>query len=111
MGSKHFSGPAAVVAAVVAIGVVGMLSSPQRVQAQETYEQTLIQQGFQIAPVPLNLFGRDPNLVGLVAIWSTLLATAMVATAVARLHSSFTPTPQAETPTLVRCRRSIRACT
>jgi hypothetical protein len=42
-----------------------MLSSPQRVQAQETYEQTLIQQGFQIAPVPLNLFGRDPNLVGL----------------------------------------------
>jgi hypothetical protein len=65
MGSEHFARPAAAVVAVVAIGVVGMLSSPLRLQAQDDSETSLIQQGFAIAPVPLNLAGKNRDLVGL----------------------------------------------
>ena len=65
MRSEHFARPAAVVVAVVAIGVVGMLSSPLRLQAQDDSETSLIQQGFAIAPVPLNLAGKNRDLVGL----------------------------------------------
>ncbi|MBV9401675.1 MAG: hypothetical protein JO062_27105 [Bryobacterales bacterium] len=66
MGSVHFAKGAAVVAAVV-IGVVGMLSLPLALQAQNNDEaiQQLVTKGFAIAPVPLNLAGKDPNLVGL----------------------------------------------
>ena len=65
MRSEHFARPAAVVVAVVAFGVVGMLSSPLPLQAQDPSETSLIQQGFAIAPVPLNLAGRNRDLVGL----------------------------------------------
>jgi hypothetical protein len=53
------------VAALVTIVLVGILGSPLRVQAQDPSEVLLIQQGFQLAPVPLNLAGLDTNLVGL----------------------------------------------
>jgi len=63
MGLEHVASRAAVVA-LAAIGVVGILISPLRVQAQES-EASLIQQGFAIAPVPLNLAGKNHALVGL----------------------------------------------
>ena len=63
--SVQFAKAAAIVAAVV-IGVVGMLSRPLPLEAQNNNEsiQQLVQRGFAIAPVPLNLAGKDPDLVG-----------------------------------------------
>jgi hypothetical protein len=55
---------------VVTLGVmivlVGMFRTPSPVQAQafQDDEATLIRIGFQIAPVPLKLAGKDPGLVG-----------------------------------------------
>ena len=51
-----------------AIFLLGVFGSSRRVQAQnapDAYEASLINEGFQIAPVHLNLAGKDPNLVGL----------------------------------------------
>jgi hypothetical protein len=42
----------------------GMLLNAPRAQAQSPNEQLQIQQGMAIAPVKLNLAGKDPNLVG-----------------------------------------------
>lgn len=68
MGSEHFVRRAAVVVAVGAIGFV-ILSIPLRLQAQQSEEQQSedprIDQGFAIAPVPLNLLTRNHDLVGL----------------------------------------------
>jgi hypothetical protein len=54
-------------AALVAIVFTGALGSSQHVQAQgpSKDEQPLISIGFQVAPVPLNLNGKDRALVGL----------------------------------------------
>jgi hypothetical protein len=52
------------VAALAAIVLVEMLGSSVRLQAQES-EEALVQQGYAINPVPLNLAGRDYKLVGL----------------------------------------------
>jgi hypothetical protein len=50
--------------------VMGMLLSSPRGQAQAgNDEEWRIQQGFAIAPVPLNLAGKDRNLVGLGSYW------------------------------------------
>jgi mono/diheme cytochrome c family protein len=52
-------------AGVLTVAVLaGMLGSSRRVEAQGGSEQLLIREGFAIAPVPLNLAGKDPNLVG-----------------------------------------------
>ena len=51
-------------ASLFAISLAGMLISSPRAQAQET-EATLSQIGLSIAPVPLNLTGLDPTMVGL----------------------------------------------
>jgi hypothetical protein len=48
---------------VVAIGVVGMLSNPPRLQAQNA--ETRIQQGLAISPVPLKYSPKNRDLVGL----------------------------------------------
>jgi mono/diheme cytochrome c family protein len=53
------------VAAFAAILIAGMVNSPPRLQAQESNEALLIQKGFALAPVPLNMSGKDQNLVGL----------------------------------------------
>ena len=63
MGIKNFSTPTAFVGAVVGIGIVGMLVSPLSIQAQD--DESRIQQGYAIAPVPLNLVGKNRALVGL----------------------------------------------
>jgi hypothetical protein len=64
---------------------------------------------WRIAPVPLNLAGRDYNLAGLGSYLVNAVGDCNVATAVARLHSSFTPIARAETRTLARKRRSFDA--
>lgn len=51
-----------------AIFLLGVFGSSPRVQAQnasDDYEASLIDEGFEIAPVQLNLAGKDRNLVGL----------------------------------------------
>ncbi len=59
------------VGVVVTLGVmivlVGMFRSSSRVQAQayQDDEGSLVRRGFEIAPVPLDLAGKDRNLVGL----------------------------------------------
>ena len=59
---------AGAVAALGAIVLAGMINTPHRVQAQDNEnkdEDSLIRIGFAIAPVPLNLEGRNRDLVGL----------------------------------------------
>jgi hypothetical protein len=56
--------------AAVVMGIVLILSNVPRLEAQDNNQQgedesSLVAQGFAIAPVPLNLAGRDRNLVGL----------------------------------------------
>ena len=53
------------VAALAAILVTGLLSSPARLQAQDSSTAALVQLGFSLSPVPLNLTGKDLTLVGL----------------------------------------------
>jgi hypothetical protein len=67
MKAQQFAKGAGTVAAVFAIGLAGMLINAPRGQAQGdgTDEESKIQQGFAIAPVHLNLAGRNRALVGL----------------------------------------------
>lgn len=59
--------------AAVVMGIVLILSNAPRIEAQNSNQQgnqgegesSLVEQGFAIAPVPLNLAGKDRNLVGL----------------------------------------------
>ena len=55
----------AALAPVVAIAVVGIFSGSPRVQAAYDSEESRIQRGFEVAPVPLNLAGKNRALVGL----------------------------------------------
>lgn len=55
-------------ATLAAIGLAGLLVSSRRVQAHEEdndHDAARIRRGFQIAPVPLNLQGKNRALVGL----------------------------------------------
>src|SRR5882762_4317426 len=68
MTPKQFVKPAAAVAAFAAIVLAGMLSSSPRVKATDDDDdrnESKIQRGFEIAPVPLNLEGKSRALVGL----------------------------------------------
>lgn len=62
--------------AAVVMGIVLILSNVPRLEAQNNNQQgnqgnqgedesSLVEKGFEIAPVPLNLAGKDRNLVGL----------------------------------------------
>src|SRR6516165_12364700 len=67
MRSENFAKSA--VAAVV-MGILLILSNVPRLEAQNSNQQgenesSLVERGFAIAPVPLNLAGRDRGLVGL----------------------------------------------
>src|SRR5450759_579554 len=56
------------VAAFAVFGLAGTLISSPRVQADDNDRdsaESKIQWGFEIAPVPLNLHGKNRNLVGL----------------------------------------------
>ena len=67
MNSQLVKVAAAVVAGLGVIFLVGSLRNSPRVQAQDTQdnETSLIRIGFEIAPVPLNLEGKNRDLVGL----------------------------------------------
>ena len=67
-------------AALLSLGVItltGLLSTPPGVHAQDNRHDNKdknndayrIKKGFEIATVPLNLEGKDPNLVGLGSYW------------------------------------------
>ena len=53
------------IAALFAIVFVAMFGGSTPVRADGESEQSLIQRGFEIAPVPLNLAGKNRDLVGL----------------------------------------------
>jgi hypothetical protein len=69
MTSRRFVKPAAAVAAFAAFLLAAMLSSSPRVRAtdddDEERNESKIHRGFEIAPVPLNLEGKNRRLVGL----------------------------------------------
>src|SRR6266404_1812217 len=69
MTRRKFGKPAAAVATFAAIVLAGMLSSSRLVKAtdddDENRNESKIQRGFEIAPVPLNLEGKNRALVGL----------------------------------------------
>jgi hypothetical protein len=69
MTRRKFGKPAAAVATFAAIVLAGMLSSSRLVKAtdddDEDRNESKIQRGFEIAPVPLNLEGKNRALVGL----------------------------------------------
>jgi hypothetical protein len=65
MTLANFTKTATSGAALGMVVLVGMLVSLPRGQAQSSDDTPRIQQGLAIAPVPLNLVGLDPNLVGL----------------------------------------------
>src|SRR5579864_3230560 len=66
MSPKQVFKSAGAVAMVAAIAIAGTLLSVRRLQAdEEGREQSRIRRGFEIAPVPLNLAGKDRALVGL----------------------------------------------
>jgi hypothetical protein len=67
MKSRLWAGPVAAISTFAAITLAGMMSvNSSLVRAQDQgNEYVKIQQGFAIAPVPLNLVGKDPALVGL----------------------------------------------
>src|SRR5215475_8490465 len=68
---RHWAGPIAVISTFAAITLVGMMSvNSSLVRAQNgdnqgNEDESKIQLGLAIAPVPLNLFGKDRALVGL----------------------------------------------
>jgi hypothetical protein len=69
MTSRRIVKPAAAVAAFAAFLLAAMLSSSPRVRAtdddDEERNESKIHRGFEIAPVPLNLDGKNRRLVGL----------------------------------------------
>src|SRR6266849_3497375 len=99
-----FAGATVAFAGVVLAGM--FLTSP-RGRAQDSGDDAAsrIEQGFEIAPVPLNLDGKNRSLVGLEAISSTGRATAMLATTpdLGTINSC-----RAETHSLASRRSSIR---
>jgi hypothetical protein len=68
MTPRKFVKPAAAAAAFATIIFAGMLISSPRVKATDDDDErneSKIRQGFEIAPVPLNLEGKNRELVGL----------------------------------------------
>ncbi len=70
MTFKHLPKAAVVVAVAGAVALCGMFMSSPRVHADDN--QDLVAIGFEIAPVELNLTGKDPNLVG----WGSFIVNA-----------------------------------
>ena len=70
MITQQFVKTVGAVAALVAMVLGGELISSPRVKAQDdgNRDESRIQQGFEIAPVPLNLAGKNRALVGLARI-------------------------------------------
>ncbi len=70
MTLANFTKTAGAGASFALVVFAGMLVSSPRGRAQDWNEdEARIQQGFDIAPVPLNLVGKDRKLVGLGSYW------------------------------------------
>jgi hypothetical protein len=69
MTLKQFVRPAGAIAVFTAIALAAMLSSSRPARATDDDDndrnESKVRKGFQIAPVPLNLKGKDHELVGL----------------------------------------------
>src|SRR5260370_38652604 len=69
MTESKFFKTTGVIAAFVAIVVAGMVTSSRRVKAHEDVDneggESRIHRGFESAPVPLDLVGKNGDLVGL----------------------------------------------
>ena len=69
MTESKFFKTTGVIAAFVAMVFMGMVAGSRRVKAQDddgsSREEARVQRGFEIAPVPLNLVGKNRSLVGL----------------------------------------------
>ena len=68
MTESRFFKTAGVIAAFVAIVVAGMVTSSRRVIAHDDddeRDEAKVRRGFEIAPVPLDLVGKNRHLVGL----------------------------------------------
>ena len=93
--TKSVSGTVVALAAVVLAATINI---PHRVKAQDngsSDEEQLVHIGYAIAPVPLNLEGKNPEqrrLVGLGSFIVTLRQTATAATPAAALQTSITQT-------------------
>jgi hypothetical protein len=63
----HFTRQLTTGSAIATLLITGLFLSSPSAQAQQsttTFDVTKVLKGFQMAPVPLNMQGRDPNLVG-----------------------------------------------
>lgn len=67
MPRTSFFKTAAAIAALTLMILVGVIANSKKVSARDDDDslRSKIQQGFEIAPVPLNLRGKNPALVGL----------------------------------------------
>jgi hypothetical protein len=67
MTTKQFVNITGGVAVFAALALAGMFFSAAPGQAHEggSDDEAMIRQGFEIAPVPLNMAGKNPSLVGL----------------------------------------------
>lgn len=69
MTRSKFLKTTGVIAAFVTMVVIGMMAGSRRVKAQDddgnSGEEARVQRGFEIAPVPLDLVGKNRSLVGL----------------------------------------------
>jgi hypothetical protein len=65
MNVKQALSTLATVAALAVAAGVGSLMGVARAQADEDQAPSRVRRGLEIAPVPLNLRGKDPELVGL----------------------------------------------
>ncbi len=109
MTESKFLKTAGVLAAFVAMVIAGMVTSSRRVIAHDDdddeRDEARVRRGFEIAPVPLDLVGKNRHLVGLGATSLTRRVTAMAATP----RDQPPNLPWAETLTLAKnLRRSIR---
>ncbi|HZW95698.1 MAG TPA: hypothetical protein VFF64_22310 [Candidatus Eremiobacteraceae bacterium] len=103
---------AGAVVTFVAIVLAGMSIKPPRAHADNDDDtDSRVRIGFRIAPVHLNLEGKDHDLVGLGSYLVNAVGDCNGCHSANALQSSFTHTPQAETRTLTSRRRSIRPST
>jgi hypothetical protein len=65
MTMKSWAKVAGAVVMIVAIALAVMSIKAPRAHANDDETESIIQIGFKIAPVPLNLQGKDHDLVGL----------------------------------------------
>ena len=77
-------------AALVAVVVASVSIKAPRARANDGNDDSRVRIGFQIAPLALDLRGKDREKVGSAATWSTLSEIAMAATPLEDRQTSIT---------------------